>query len=65
MFQMIVMWNFSSGSTHDYLYTLKYTKVEGGIVSLRDHHVLKVCGSGVKVCMFLILGIRWKGSYSG
>jgi len=48
MFQMTVMWNFSSRSTQDYLYTLKYTKVEGGIVSLPDHHVLKVCESGGK-----------------
>lgn len=48
MFQINVMWNFSSGSTHDYIYTLKYTKVEGGIVSLPDHHALKVCGSGGK-----------------
>jgi len=44
MFQMTVMWNFSSGSTQDYLYTLKYTKVEGGIVALPDNHALKVCG---------------------
>jgi len=48
MFQVIVMWNFSSGSTQDYFYTLKYTKVVCGIVSLPDHHVLKVCGSGGK-----------------
>ena len=36
---------FSSGSILVYLYTLKYTKVEGGVVSLPDHHALKVCGS--------------------
>jgi len=48
MFQMTVMWNFSSGSTQDYFYTLKYTKGEGGIASLPDHHALKVCGSGGK-----------------
>jgi hypothetical protein len=47
VFHMTVMWNFSSGSMQDYLYTLKYTKV-GGIVSLPDHHALEVCGSGGK-----------------